>query len=893
MLYIHTFGRPSVVKDGRTLTGAGAQPRRLALLTRLACAGDRGLTRDKLLALFWPDADEERARRGLTQAVYALRHDLGAEDALLGTWDLRLNPALMSSDVAEFSAAVTARAWDRAVGRYTAPFLDGFHLPSAPEFERWAEEQRGALAREHSLALDRLAQAATDAGDRVAAVGWLRKLAAQDPLNAEVAVRLMTALLAAGDRNGALKHAQIYEALLEQELDVPMDREVLAFAEQIRREWSEPVVAPAVEAAPPAQGEGSDKPAPAEVAAREPPGAIEERAPPTSARRPAALATPRRSGVRRHHVAITATLVLLGAALSLGLFVRRNADVLLPGPTRRVAVDAALELDPALSPDGAMLAYAADPEGHMRLFVRRMTGGRAVPISEGLPGHHRSPRWSPDGSHVAFQAGGQIYQVPALGGSPRLLVAASPGKWAAYPAWSPDGQEIAYVEDWVIYARRTGGGSPRPITQHRLAHSLAWSPDGKWIAFVAGNPTFVFGESPVGSPANIGNVAPSSIWVVPAAGGEAVRVTEDRSLHMSPAWLPGGPRLLYVSDRDGSRDVYVVRLGSSGAPAGGPRRLTTGLGAHTISVSPDGSRLAYSVYTQSANIWSIAVPQAGAVAAAAATPVTTGSQAIEGLAVSPDGRWLAFDSDRSGNQDIYRIPLGDRSAPIDAGELVQLTTDPADDFVSSWSPDGRELAYHSYRNGARHVRVLPAEGGAGVEVVDFPPNQRSPGWGAGGTSLVFTSDVTGSLELYVVSRHDGLSWGSARRLTPHGGWAGRWAPDAHAIVYCRADGLWLITPDGGAPAQLVRVGGPDEPVPELALWSPDGRAIYYKAFDARGRSSIWAIPAAGGTPRLLVQFDDPYRQSHRPEFATDGGRLYFTLSARDSDIWTMEFLSRR
>ncbi len=127
MLYISTFGRLSVTADGRPVAGAASQPRRLALLAMLACAGDRGLTRDKLIAFFWPDADEERARRGLSQAIYALRQDLGSEEALVGTKDLRLDPDLIASDVAEFEAAIGGSDWERAAARYGGPFLDGFH----------------------------------------------------------------------------------------------------------------------------------------------------------------------------------------------------------------------------------------------------------------------------------------------------------------------------------------------------------------------------------------------------------------------------------------------------------------------------------------------------------------------------------------------------------------------------------------------------------------------------------------------------------------------------------------------------------------------------------------------------------------------------------------------
>src|SRR5207244_1882640 len=129
-------------------------------------------------------------------------------------------------------------------------------------------------------------------------------------------------------------------------------------------------------------------------------------------------------------------------------------------------------------------------------------------------------------------------------------------------------------------------------------------------------------------------------------------------LNVSPAWTPDGHHLLFVSDRDGARDVYAVRLASSGSPAGKPSRITAGLNAHGISLSADGTRLAYAVYTSRANVWAIPIPTDGPISVDRATQITTGNQTVEDFTVSPDGRWLYFDSDRSGNADLYRMPLG-------------------------------------------------------------------------------------------------------------------------------------------------------------------------------------------------------------------------------------------
>lgn len=148
------------------------------------------------------------------------------------------------------------------------------------------------------------------------------------------------------------------------------------------------------------------------------------------------------------------------------------------------------------------------------------------------------------------------------------------------------------------------------------------------------------------------------------------------------------------------------------------------------------------------------------------------------------------------------------------------------------------------------------------------------------------------MELYAVGRNSDSTWRAAQRLTFEGGAAGRWSPHGAQIAFIGGDGIRLVTPGSESSRQLLRVDPDMDPLPEFLQWSPDGRTIYYKAFDSEGRSSIWALPAPGGTPRLLIRFDDPVRQSSRPEFTSDGNRLFFTLTEREADIWEMELNSR-
>ena len=901
MLRVHTFGRLHVQAASGVVSGSAAQPRRLAILALLAAAGEQGLTRDKVLAYLWPDTEEERGRRVLNQALYALRQDLGHDEVFLGTRDLRLNPDVVSSDVAEFAQALARGRLEDAAQRYTGPFLDGFRLPGAPEFDRWVEEERAGLAGSYAESLGKLARRAEERGEWGEAVEWWRKAAAQDPLNGRVALRLMHALVAADDRNGALRHARVYEALVQQELDLPPDREVVAYAEQLRREAPRPIPQPPPEPVLITSTIEAEREAPGSPPQAVPGSLVKAlrllegqdvREAHSTAdwmavlKRPSAPAEPARIQRRRGFtIGVAAGLLLAVIAV---VMIRGRSRQVAFGPTHPLALEGALELDPAISPDGKIVAYAADPGGRMRIFLRQVADGHAVSLTDSLPGYHRAPHWSPDGSQIAFQSAGTIYSISVLGGTPRALVRPStPSNWVAHAAWSPDGKRIAYVENSVVYVRPVEGGASTRVAAIDAPHELAWSPNGELIALVSGNAAFTFGARPWGSPTNLGNIAPSSIWLVPSNGGPLVPVTDDASLNTSPAWLPGGRSLLFVSSRLGGRDVFSVTLDRSGKPSGEPVRLTTGLSAQTVSVSADGRRGAYSVFSYSANIWALDLPAGAGVRPDAAHPVTSGSQAIEGIAVSPDGKWLAFDSNRNGSQAIYRMSLS-------GGEPEQLTRSSEPDFLSSWSPDGREIAFYSYRRGTRRAYVMPAEGGPPFEVAPALANQRNPAWAPDGSSLVLSaSDGDLPSQLYVIRRGRDSSWATPHAITTDGGASPQWSPDGQAIAFINARGVWLTAPDGGRPRLLLAAGdSASSAVPELLRWGPGG-TILYKAFDAEGRSSIWSIPALGGVPKLLVRFDDPARPSNRPEFATDGKRIFFTIGERQSDVWTVDLISSR
>jgi DNA-binding SARP family transcriptional activator len=137
----------------------------------------------------------------------------------LGTTSLQLNPELISSDMVAFEAALERRDYERAVSLYGGPFLDGFYLEGVVEFERWVEAERGRRAREYSAALEALIAGAGARKDYLVAAQWGRRLAAAEPFNSRAAIGLIEALVAAGDRAGALQFATVHEALVRDELN--------------------------------------------------------------------------------------------------------------------------------------------------------------------------------------------------------------------------------------------------------------------------------------------------------------------------------------------------------------------------------------------------------------------------------------------------------------------------------------------------------------------------------------------------------------------------------------------------------------------------------------------------------------------------------------------------
>src|SRR5262249_1578394 len=156
MLRLNTFGGLVLQQDGQLHTGPASQRRRLALLAVVAAAGRRGISREKIVSLLWPESDSDPGRHSLYQAMHAIRRSIGSDEVFLGSTTLQLNLDLITSDVSEFDDAIEHGAHELAARLYKGPFLDGFRLEGSVEFDEWQDGQRMKYAREFATSLESL-----------------------------------------------------------------------------------------------------------------------------------------------------------------------------------------------------------------------------------------------------------------------------------------------------------------------------------------------------------------------------------------------------------------------------------------------------------------------------------------------------------------------------------------------------------------------------------------------------------------------------------------------------------------------------------------------------------------------------------------------------------------
>ena len=236
MIQLHVLGAPDLRRDGAELRSVLSQPKRLALLAYLAAASPRGYhSRDTLLALFWPELDQERARNALRQGLHYLRRALG-EEVIVGRGDreVGIDPATLWCDAAAFDEAITAGRHEDALQLYRGDLLPGLFIEEAPEAERWLEDERARHRRAAVKAAWALAAREESTGEPRAAALWARRAASFEPLDEGSFRRLLTLLERAGEPAAALEAYADFARRLKQDYGVGPSAETRQQVERIR-----------------------------------------------------------------------------------------------------------------------------------------------------------------------------------------------------------------------------------------------------------------------------------------------------------------------------------------------------------------------------------------------------------------------------------------------------------------------------------------------------------------------------------------------------------------------------------------------------------------------------------------------------------------------------------
>ncbi len=581
---------------------------------------------------------------------------------------------------------------------------------------------------------------------------------------------------------------------------------------------------------------------------------------------------------RRAALAIAGVAAALVATAAIGYVAGRSrgatsGPALAFGRASQVTWEPGLEVMPAISPDGKQVAYAFGTATRMRLYVRPVAGGRATAVSDDTTAVETHPHWSRDGSRLLYLSNGRVFSAPAGGGTARQEIPDRGGQVMS-ATWSPDEQRIAFAIADTVFVR-DGDGTVRSLAEIPAAAGCAWSVRDL-LACTSGNPWYL-------TPGSIfNNRAPTAITVIRARDGSARQVTDSTSGNQMPQWSPNGEWLYYLSDRNGMTDLYAQRVADDGGMVGTLARLTTGLNAHSFTLSADGRRLAYALLAESSNIWSL--PLVGA-ADAPAEQITFGQQVIESVCVSRDGAWLYYDSNLAGNSDIYRMRLP-------SGNPERLTVDATNEFSPAPSPDGREVAFHSFRGGTRNVYLLPLDGGALESVATSALQEGIAQWSPDGRAISF-SDLQLGGGVHLVHRGSDGRWSAARRLTA--GSFGTWSPNGRQLTFIESiagGSLRVIGADGGTAQMLFDGSRPGGRRALKSAWSDDGRSIYFKVANQEGNAEVWSVPAGGGEPRRITALGDARRRSDRFDFTVGGARMYFTLKELESDVWVIDVAPR-
>jgi len=594
-------------------------------------------------------------------------------------------------------------------------------------------------------------------------------------------------------------------------------------------------------------------------------------------------------GTRRKFPPRRLALICAGFALSVALILLLGFLTWFTGDERAVVlrttqITATPELDlfPAFSPDGGVIAYSSLRNGKFEIFARQLApgGGEVQITSDGA--QNLQPAWSPDGKLIAYHSRNRrgVWTIPAFGGVAKQLT-----EFGAAPAWSPDGEWIVFQSDapadlgqaafgamppstiWIVPAR---GGAPQQITKTGAppgGHGAAtWSPDGMRIVFVTND------------------IGLSEVWSVSPKGDGLKRLLGGKNRFFDPVFSPDG-RYLFLSAAWGNFCLWRQRLSPiTGLPEGELTQIAnTGAAlARYLTIAPDGKRIAYSSLTMINNIGSAPLGANSHEATGEPRLLTRDTNYRKNNHnFSPDGKTIVYNVWRMGADDEVWL------VDADGGNPRQLTVEPA--AVLGWLPAGNQVALS--RKDSRGNQFLKVDVNSGKQTLLSSRNldMRMGRLAPDGRQIAFNSRASGAINVWTFALADGTT----KQLTFDHEMMGFacWSPDGRylALEIKRGDDTHIAVirserpSDGGSYTQLTFEHGQSWP----GSWAPDGDKIAFAGL-RDGVWNIWWVSRDGKTQKRVTNYTKPNIYVRYPVWSPRGNQIIYEYAETTGNIWMME-----
>jgi Tol biopolymer transport system component len=520
-------------------------------------------------------------------------------------------------------------------------------------------------------------------------------------------------------------------------------------------------------------------------------------------------------------VGAVATVLIMAVTAGMYLMVRTRREV--QPAARPVAFEVSqltsqpgAEMSPSISPDGKWFAYTSSSAGKPDIYLQAVGGQLPINLTHDSLAADTEPAFSPDGESLAFRSereGGGIFVMGRTGESARRLTTTG-----FNPAWSPDGKEIAYATEDSSLGLTSGMSELWTVsvatgTSRRLsadnAHQPAWSPHGSRMAYW-----------------RVRSLVQSDIRTIPVRGGPPVSVTNSSGFDWNPLWSPDGRYLYFLSDRNGSMNLWRVPIDERlGRPLGTPEAITTpAQSAMRFSLAADGRRIAYTAITTTgiSNVQKIGLDATTLRVKGDPEWVTTGTRFSASPDASPNGQWVAFN---------IALPRPDIFiARWDGTGLRQLTNESAN-LAPRWSPDGTRLAFSSNRGGNLNIWTINSDGSNLRQLSHYGGSAMNAVWSPDGTRVAFTDLHARRVFIFDPAR----PWTAQTPqvlppFEPAGFWAFDWSPDGKWLAGAAirpAAGIVVYSPQEDRYEWLADLSGQPAWVDGGPAWLNDSRHLVF------------------------------------------------------------------